>query len=79
MQDERALKVLRVLLANGCSVDQEIAAEDLIDWFEEAGLEEDDCPVGLAKAALRGWVVSKTDGGLRITREGSVMAARSAH
>jgi hypothetical protein len=77
MQDE-ALKVLRVLLSNRCAPNDEIDVQSMIDWFEEAGLKEDDCLVGLAKAAIRGWVVANKGGGLRVTPKGAD-AARSLH
>jgi hypothetical protein len=76
--EEKALTVLRMLLAKGCAPEREITVEVLADWLDDAGLEENDFLLGLAKAAVQGWVVSKNDGSFSVTPAGAA-AVRGLH
>lgn len=79
MRDEEALRILRAILSNGCSAGQEISTETMLELFEEARIEEDYYLSGLAKAAVRGWIVAKEDGVFCLTADGAAAGAKSAH
>jgi hypothetical protein len=77
MAEDAAMKVLLVLAMNGCGPGTEITTQTVIEWFEEALLETDDCPLGLAHAAARGWVRTRLPGTIEMTAEGAATVARS--
>jgi hypothetical protein len=79
MLEDAAMKVLLVLVMNGCRPGTEIATQTVANWFEEALLETEDCLLGLAHAAARGWVLSRNTETIEMTAAGAATVARSMH
>jgi hypothetical protein len=67
---QEAKRLVGILRSRGCPPDVDIETREAVSWFIEEGLDERQCFVGLAQAAVEGWVVAQRFGTIRLTAAG---------
>jgi hypothetical protein len=69
-----ALKLLRVLIDNGCRQDGNIDTREVVSWCVETGMDENDCLKALVQAAVQGWLGATRAGTIRLLAAGCSIA-----
>ena len=59
--DVLGLRVVRVLIDHGCEPGADYADALAQTWFTEAGLDDQECELGLVTARDKGWLVVPPD------------------
>ncbi|MHC4042880.1 hypothetical protein [Bradyrhizobium sp. 23AC] len=72
MEEQEALRVMRVLIDHGCGPDIDIADAMAQSWLTEAGLNEYESERGIGFAGDHRWIVLSGWGKFRITQAGLV-------
>jgi len=72
MEEQEALRVMRVLIDHGCGPDIDIADAMAQSWLTEAGLNDYESERGIGFAGDHRWIVLSGWGRFRITRAGLI-------
>ena len=74
MEEQEALRVMRVLIDHGCEPDMDIADAMAQSWLTEAGLNDHEYERGIGFAGDHRWIVLSGWGRFRITQAGLIAA-----
>ncbi|WFU74100.1 hypothetical protein [Bradyrhizobium sp. CB2312] len=77
MEEQEALRVMRVLIEHGCGADIDIEDAMAQSWLTEAGLSDYESERGIGFAGDYRWIVLSGWGRFRITQAGLVAAMRA--
>ncbi|MEZ2144826.1 hypothetical protein AAE026_21415 [Bradyrhizobium sp. DN5] len=77
MEEQEALRVMRVLIDHGCGPDIDIADAMAQSWLTEAGLNDYESERGIGFAGDHRWIVLSGWGRFRITQAGLIAARGS--
>lgn len=75
MEEQEALRVIRVLIDHGCEPDADIANTMAQAWFTDAGLNDEEYERGIGFAGHHGWIVLSRGRRFQITQAGFTAAS----